>query len=152
VKGRRWILFVVVLLVGNVAAVSTLIASASGEGERQVLPDYYRRAAAWGQTMDRAQASADLGWTATVTDGAAGLLIDVADTDGLPISGAQVRVSAHHRAHADGGVEAVAVEAEAGHYRVGRTLDRAGLWDVDVHVHRGGGAWVRRYTVEHEAP
>jgi nitrogen fixation protein FixH len=152
VKGLRWILIVVALLAGNVIAVGTLIAKASGEGERQVLPDYYRRAAAWGQTMAEAQASADLGWRAEVADRAGGLTVRVTDRAGLPVTGAQVRIAARHRAHADGGVEAIAVEAEAGHYRVDRELDRGGLWDVDVHVHRGGGAWVRRFTVEHEAP
>jgi nitrogen fixation protein FixH len=147
----RWILFVVALLVGNVVAVGALVVSASGEGRRQVLPDYYRRATAWGQTMAEAQASADLGWRALVTDRPGGLTIHVTDRGGLPVTRAGVRISGHHRAHADGGVEATAVEAEAGHYRVECELTRPGLWDVDVHVHRGDGAWVRRFTVDHEA-
>jgi hypothetical protein len=41
-KGTRWIVLVVVLLLGNVLAVSGLIAASRGTPER-VVPEYQRR-------------------------------------------------------------------------------------------------------------
>ena len=150
-KGARWIAFVVVLLLGNVAAVGALIAASSGDADRRVLPDYYRRAAAWNQTMSAEKQSLDLGWSARVALRPDGLTVGVTDGRGEPVHGGAVRITARPRARADATVVWTALEAEPGQYRTSVPLSSRGLWDLDIQVHRADVAWTTRRVVDTEA-
>jgi nitrogen fixation protein FixH len=149
VKGTRWIVFVVVLLLGNVGAVSALIAAAGGSDGR-VLPDYYRRAAAWSQPASQIP---DLvpGWTARIEPRADGLTVWVADRDGQPVRGAAVRVAAQPVSATSGAVVWIAVEREPGEYRT-TVAPAPGRWELDLQVHRGDVAWTRRTSLEVTRP
>ena len=97
----RWIGIILALLGGNAVAVVILLVKAGPADASRVYPDYYQRAAAWDQTMERAQRAADLGWRATMTilrDGRAA--VRLVDAHGQPVVGATVAISGFHRGHA----------------------------------------------------
>jgi nitrogen fixation protein FixH len=150
-KGSRWIAFVVALLVGNLVAGGVLVA-ASRDGHRRVIPDYYRRAAAWDQTMNAERSSLDVGWKASVVLRPDGVTIALRDRDGLPVSGAAVRIVGHHRGHADHALTQILLEAEPGKYRSAVALPFPGLWELDVQAHRAAVSWVTHVVADSGAP
>ncbi len=140
----RWVGIIVGLLVGNALAVAVLLAMSSGQTGRQVLPDYYERAASWDSAMTEAQASADLGWRAEVVVEGRALTITVVDRAGVPVAGAAVELTVVPRGRVDATVTSTAVASarEAGVYRVTLAGARRGLHDVALRVVRGDERFV----------
>jgi nitrogen fixation protein FixH len=145
--GARWIAAVVGLLVGNAIAMGVLLAEA-GDPTPRVLPDYYRRAIAWDDTMAARRASAALGWTATPTLDGDRVAVVLVDAAGAPVSGATVTVTARHRSRADGVVAATLDEAAPGRYLGDLALARPGLHELEVTARRAGATFLASALVE----
>lgn len=142
----RWILAIVGLLAGNVAAMVILMVSAHAD-KAQIIPDYYEQAAHYDDVMAQDQKSSALAWQTQAKLDGGQLSIDVRDARGEPLTGAKVSVEGFHRAHA---AERFALDLAAtapGSYRGSQTL-RAGLHDLVVRVQRGDAVFVERLAVE----
>lgn len=143
--GTRWGVFVVGLLLGNVAMVGVLIV-ASSTNRPEVIPGYYDRAAAYDHELDDAERSRDLGWHATATLAADGVAVEVRDRAGLRIEDAKVSVTGFQRAFANDPLD-LALVGSGGSYRARREL-RTGVYDLQIAVERAGSRFVARQTTE----
>lgn len=146
-RGTLWIGFVVALLAGNVVAMGVLY-TASGDPEGRVLPDYYRKGAAYDDVMAEERASLELGWRAQPSLRGSGVEVQLADRDGAPIAGATVTVTVDPRGRADRTEAATLVEAAPGVYRGDVAAGARGLYVVAVRAERGEARFVASATVE----
>lgn len=104
-------------------------------------PDYYARASAWDTTMARARANVALGWRsdaklATWTRTGTPLLVALADSAGVPVTGAGVHVEFVDNLAPLRRVDAVAHETGKGRYESNVALPRPGLWELRLSVRR----------------
>lgn len=147
----RWIGIVVGLLVANAIAVGVLIAK-SGDPADRIVPDYYRRAVAWDDTVAALRASDELGWSAeaqlvALRPGAARVEIALARDTGAPLTGASVEVEVRHRSRATG-TTVTLTERSPGHYDADVALDSHGLHDLGVRARHGADHFAMAQTAE----
>jgi nitrogen fixation protein FixH len=143
---RRWAAAIVGLLAANAAAAGVLLVSANA-GESQVIPSYYERAARYDDEIEAAARSRALGWRVEVAAAGGALAVEVRDAAGGPVTGARVRVSGHHRAHAARRYELAAAAVGPGRYSAPAPAP-AGRHDVAIEIERGEERFVRRAVVE----
>jgi nitrogen fixation protein FixH len=140
---QLWPLAVVAVLAVTVGANVVIYLLARDPGAAVVERDYYRRAVAWDSTMADERRSAELGWRLQAELGAVGadgapLTVRLAGRDGVPLSGATVRVEAVHNRDAGHPVAAALVPAGDGRYAARLPLRHAGLWELRFTAARGG--------------
>ena len=142
-----WPGFVVALLMLSIIAAFQAFFAAQSDGGAQVVEAYYDAAIRFEDEQAARAASAALGWSATVEAepcDRARCPIDVVvlDRAGAPVEGlaGRLRTSRPQRA---GTVEELPLEASGapGRYRALAILDRAGLWDFELTLHRGTEAF-----------
>jgi nitrogen fixation protein FixH len=143
----KWIIAIVGLLAGNVAAMIILatIATATTPG---IVPDYYERAAHYDDAIDEAARSRALGWTIEVAlvDGA--VEVTTRDATATPVDGATVRVAGYPRAHATRRFDLTLVAIGHGRYRGVVPAAAAGVHDLTVRVERRAEVFSTQATVE----
>lgn len=146
-SGRSWIVFVVILLVANAAAMGFLIAKA-GDPTPRVLPDYYRKAVAWDETAAARRASDALGWSTAIELDRSHLTVRLTDRSGAPVAGAAIEVIARHRSRADQAVTLV-LDEQAGGVYVGTLPGRQpGLHELALTARRADDTFVASELVE----
>jgi len=146
-RGTFWIAFVIALLAGNAVAMGVLLAE-SGDPSARVMPDYYRRAVAWDQSMADSQASADLGWAASARLVGGELEVTIAGADGAPVDRAAVTATVRHRSVATGAT--VTLQGGAGRYTARIAAAQPGLYVVDLVATRGAERFVSSLTIHRE--
>ena len=141
-KGTNWIIGVVVILALTVAANVWLITVASDDPSVALEPDYYQKGVAFDSTIAQGKRNAALGWRVTpalapITDGrATELRVRLADSTGVAIAGATVKVEAMANARADVRLNAT-LAADGADYVVRLPIARAGLWEFRFSVTQG---------------
>lgn len=142
----KWIIAIVGLLAGNIAAMIILatIASATTPG---IVPDYYDRAARYDDTIDEAARSRALGWSVEVTIDGGAVEVALRDARASSLDGATVRVSGYPRARATRQFDVMLIAVGQGRYRAALPTT-AGVHDVTVVVERGGERFTAQATVE----
>ena len=146
-KGRFWIAFVVGLLVTNAVAMGAMIAQA-GDPTPRVLPDYYKKAVAFDETIAERRASAELGWVATVTRTGRDAQVVLADAAGAPVAGAAVDVTIRPRSRADRLAAVTLTEAAPGRYAAAFAPGQRGLHEIEVRATRGAERFVTTAVTE----
>jgi nitrogen fixation protein FixH len=144
--GAKWILIIVGLLVGNVAAMVILMLAAS-TSSAGVIPNYYDKAAHYDDAIDQANANRALGWHVAVSLDGTAVGVRVTDANGASLDGASVRVSGYPRAHAAHGIDVALVARSAGTYEAKLASRALGWHDLVVEVTRGGERFVERTSV-----
>jgi nitrogen fixation protein FixH len=124
---------VVAFLVGSVLSQVALLSAATSDGGAQVEPDYYDRAVAWDEHMERQGASARLGWTATLDlrDGRG--VLTLTDEEGAPVAPKKVEVIVT-RPHVSGVIATRELDLSAADMGFELPHGQPGLWDVRVEV------------------
>ncbi len=143
----RWILIIVGLLVGNVAAMVILATVASATAPA-VVPQYYDRAAHYDDAIDEAARSTALGWSATVRLTAASVAVEVRDATKAPLDGAVVKVTGYPRAHATRIIDVTLEATGHGTYVGGLPFTAVGVHDLTVVVERRGERFTMPATVD----
>jgi nitrogen fixation protein FixH len=123
-----------------------VLVAASSSSRPEIIPAYYDRAVAYDHELDEAERSRHLGWHATATLATDGLVVEVTDRAGAPITDAKVSIVGFQRAYASEALD-LALVATGGNYRARRAL-RAGVYDLQIRVDRAGVEFVARQTVE----
>lgn len=155
-RGWQWPLLVVAALAFTVGVNVVMLFAAKADPNGTVTePDYYRKAVEWDRAMARQAASAQLGWTAAATIGAAArdgrdVAVTIVDAEGRPLSGADVVVTLIHNLAAATHVEGHLLERESGRYSQRIAAPAAGRWEVRVEARRGEQRYTR--TLHAEAP
>ncbi|MFN0250040.1 MAG: FixH family protein [Kofleriaceae bacterium] len=141
----KWIIAIVGLLAGNIAAMIILatIATATTPG---IVPDYYERAAHYDDAIDEAARSRALGWSVGLTLASGTVEASIRDASASPLDGAIVRVTGYPRAHATRRFDLTLVAIGHGRYRA--VLPSVGVHDLTVVVERGGERFATQVTVE----
>jgi hypothetical protein len=143
--GRRWIAFVVCLLLGNVLAGVVLIAAAH-HGASRVLPDYYAKGVHYDDAIDQAQHNRVLAWHVDVSldDGIA--TVTATDMHGEPLERAVVHIDGIERADAARAIAGELIATAPGQYR-GR-VGGIGWIDVSVTIDRGHDRYAHQLALE----
>jgi len=142
-RGARWPLAVTAILGLTVAANIWLIRTASGDPSFAIEENYYERGVHWDDELAQRAANRALGWkvVATMTQDATGngavLHLVLTDSAVAPIEGASVVVRAMHVARARNPVQVTLASAGPGQYQARLSVERAGLWELRIDVHRG---------------
>ncbi len=142
----KWISAIVGLLTFNVVAMVTL-AVAANDGETQVIPAYYEKAAHYDDALDQAQKNHDLGWHANVTLTGDRVEVAVRDATGAPLDGAKVQVTGYQRAHANQAIALDLVGVGNGTYRA-MTHARAGVHDLTTTVEYRGAVFTQHAAID----
>lgn len=137
--GGRWIAGVVTTLTGGVIAIVVLIVFAQRATAGRIVPNYYKRAAAYDGDIATANASRALGWTASVGLTTAGAQVCLRDRAGQPLT-AHVDVVAAHRAHPASPGLGGGATATDGCATIGMALT-LGIHDVTVTADAGDQHW-----------
>ena len=152
-RGWYWPLLLALGMSGIVGVNVWMLVVASGDANGAVVePDYYRKAVAWDSTMAVRAASDLLKWRAEVsltgaTGAAAMLEIQLADSVGGGVAGAQVAATLIHNADAARHVEVTLRDLGDGRYVGEPTLTHGGLWEVRISAVRGAAHFVHtRHT------
>ena len=146
-RGTVWIVIVVGLLVGNAVAMGVLVAEA-GDPTPRVMPDYYRKAIAWDETVAARRASDALGWSARASLEGDRLAVELVDATGAPLRGAAVTITARPRSRADEITAATLAEGAPGRYAAAVGLARAGLHEIEITARIGDAAFLATVLVE----
>ena len=142
-RGIGWPIAVTVILGTTIAANIWLIRVASGDPSFAVEENYYQRGVHWDDEMAQRARNVSLGWklAASLSPIQAGrgsdLRIALSDSEVRPINGASVVVKVVHVARANDPVEVSLVAGAPGQYEARVPLERAGLWELRIDVHRG---------------
>jgi nitrogen fixation protein FixH len=142
-RGARWPLAVTTILGLTVAANIWLIRTASGDPSFAIEENYYERGVHWDDELAQRATNRALGWriVATMTPEATGngavLLLVLTDSAVAPIEGASVVVKAMHVARARSPLQVTLASAGPGQYQARLPVERAGLWEFRIDVHRG---------------
>jgi nitrogen fixation protein FixH len=142
-RGAVWPLGVTTILGLTVAANIWLIRIAGADPSFAVEENYYERGVRWDDELAQRARNRALGWSlgtalAPIAPGkGAQLTIALRDSTVAPINGASVVVKALHVARAGDAVEITLEPGGAGEYRATVPIERAGLWELRIDVHRG---------------
>lgn len=140
--GTRWKAGVVGSLAGVVGLYVVLIRIAADPAALAHDERYYQHAINHDAERAIAQRNARLGWrvalaaTPVVAPGPGVFTATVTDAAGAPVTGATVRLTAFHLAHANVVTTAQASPGAGGYVAKVEAL-RPGLWEVEVEVYRG---------------
>lgn len=142
-KGLFWPWFVGALLVATVGGQGIMYYAATHDPTFAIEPDYYAKAVAWDSTMARERASAALGWRAwvTIARGPAGrprLSVRVADSTGVPVTGANVRAVLISNLDAAHPLAVDLPDSARGQYEADLDRPHVGLWEVRLDVRTAG--------------
>ena len=142
-RGTLWPVAVAGILGVTVAGNIWLIRVASADPSFAVEENYYQRGVHWDDEMAQRARNVALGWklAASLSPIQAGrgsdLRIALSDSVVQPINGASVVVRAVHVARARHPVEVILRAAAPGEYHAVVPIERAGLWELRIDVHRG---------------
>jgi len=138
----RWTLAITGMLVfGILLSVGGAVIAV--HGMPMVEEDYYNKAIHWDDQLDKARASAALGWSADIsvghdatTTGERALILRLTDKSGAPIEAATVNVAFFHRADPLNLHQAQLVSTGNGIYAASVPLNRAGIWEFRLSASR----------------
>lgn len=143
-RGTQWPLAVAGILGLTIAANVWLIRIANTDPSFAVEENYYQRGIRWDEELAQRARNDSLGWQlvtslSPIEEGrGAGLRIALRDATVAPIAGAAVVVRAMHVARASHPVDVtLRPAADVGAYEAVVPLERAGLWELRIDVHRG---------------
>jgi len=145
---KLWPIAIVAVLALTVGANVVILVAARDPHAAALEPDYYHKAVTWDSTLAVERSSAALGWRTDatldrLTLDRARLTVTLRDAAGAPVTGATVRVEAIHNLQSDVRVHAdPAAAAAPGVYVAELPLRLAGLWELRLHVTRGGATFV----------
>lgn len=140
------VLAAVVAFFGVVVAVDSaflIAAYRSHPGQVSVTP--YEDGLAFNREVARRRAQVALGWTAAVAPSAGGLVVELRDSVGAPVSGQQLSGLLRRPATEAGEFRLTFSEASPGHY-LARVRPAPGAWDVTVRSDKGAFEAERRLT------
>jgi nitrogen fixation protein FixH len=134
---------IVGVLAVTVGANVAMMVAARDPNAYVVEPDYYHKAVNWDSTMAQARASAALGWQVDAalrdwTPQGTTLLVQLADSTGAPLAGADVKVELINNLSPETPVHAAPADAGGGRYESRVVLARPGLWELRLQVRRAG--------------
>ena len=140
-RGLGWPIGVATILALTVAANIWVAFVAGDDPSFSIEQDYYTKAVQWDSTLARAQESARLGWRLApmlgeMTSDGARLRVQLVDSTGAPVEGAQVKVAAFFNARADRIIQATLTPA-SGDYEAQLPVTHAGQWELRFDVTRG---------------
>ena len=147
-RGMWWPLAVAAILGLTIGANIWLVRVATHDPSFAVEEDYYQRGVHWDDEMAQRARNAALGWRidASVSPIRQGygsdLRIALNDAAIAPIEGASVVVRAVHVARAGTPVDITLTASGPGEYEARVPIERAGMWELHIDVHRG----VDRFT------
>jgi len=106
------------------------------------VPDAYDRGIAYNDVLDERAAQAALGWTAALgaeltTGTTAAISVDLTDSEGAPVTGAEVTILFRRTTHDGEDTSVTLSELNEGTYTANVELPGAGQWDVRGHAERG---------------
>jgi nitrogen fixation protein FixH len=142
-RGTAWPLAVTTILGLTVAANIWLIRVANGDPSFAIEENYYQRGVQWDDELAQRAHNRALGWRLVATmspirqGGGALLQIALTDSAVAPIAGASVVVKAVHIARAGNPMEVTLSSRVPGEYEARMPIERAGLWELRIDVHRG---------------
>jgi nitrogen fixation protein FixH len=142
-RGASWPLAVTVILGLTVAANIWLIRIASNDPSFAIEENYYQRGVRWDEELAQRASNLALGWKLVATmsrvERGRGARLNIALTDSAvaPIAGASVVVTALHVARARDAMEITLSAHKPGEYEGFVPIERAGLWELRIDVHRG---------------
>ncbi|MEP7345060.1 MAG: FixH family protein [Gemmatimonadaceae bacterium] len=148
-RGMQWPLGIVAVLVISTLGQLWFAAIANRDQAFAVEDDYYNKAIHWDAELAQRQENGVLGWHIVPTlqlgrgDGEGALSIELRDSTGAGITGADVQVLAMHNARAARQLAAALAEVGDGTYRTLLPAQRAGEWELRFSVRRG----THRFTV-----
>lgn len=99
-----------------------------------VTDEAYNRGLAYNETIEAAEAQEALGWQSSVRLGDTGLVFEITDTVGKPLSGASVRAEISRPIEADQGQIVSLNEARPGVYSADIEFPADGQWDARVFL------------------
>jgi nitrogen fixation protein FixH len=140
--GTRWKAGVIASLAGVVGLYVVLIRVAADPAALAHDERYYQHAINHDAEQAMQQRAERLGWQVQVSStppaspAPQGFTARVLDRAGSPVTGATVRFTAYHLAHAND-VSALHASPSADGYTATLAGMRPGLWDVEVEVYRG---------------
>ena len=142
-RGTRWPVAVTAILGLTVAANIGLITIARQDPSFAVEENYYQRGLHWDDELAQRAHNEKLGWRLLATlapierGRGAELRVALRDAAIAPIPDASIVVRAIHVARANDPVEVTLKPSGSGEYRALVPLERAGLWELRIAVHRG---------------
>ncbi|MBL8999414.1 MAG: FixH family protein, partial [Gemmatimonadetes bacterium] len=148
-RGLFWPALILLLLAGNACIVAATIYLATSDGSFGVEPDYYRKAVEWDQSARLRRQGERLGWTVESSlappsrAGEPGRLEvrllgpqrEAAERASLDGAAVEFEVFAHARS-ADR-QRGTLTDLGGGKYAGAVRIDRAGVWEVRLTIHRG---------------
>jgi nitrogen fixation protein FixH len=145
-SARRWIAFIVALLVAPMVVTVVLVARVAQDPSFAVEPDYYQRSLAWDEVMAQERRNVELGWSlylvrdprAVPPGGVSPVEIGLSDRGGHPLDGATIRVEAFHNARAAEVLAATLAPRGSGRYLAALPIHRPGLWELRFTVQARG--------------
>lgn len=163
-RGWQWPLLVTLALAFTVGVNVVMLFAASADPNGTVVEeDYYRKAVEWDRTMARRAASAALGWTATVSVGAADaggasgasgaaasriVTVDLRDAEGSAITDAEVSAVLIHNREAATPVSVALASNGDGRYAAAAPLAHAGQWELRIVARRAAQRFETSMRVE----
>ena len=148
-KGIQWPLGIVAVLALSTAGQIWFAVVANRDKAVAVEVDYYNKAVHWNDELAQRQHSVMLGWHIVPAlqlgrgNGDGALSIELRDSAGVAITGAEVHVLAMNNARAARQLSATMAEVGGGIYRAPLPARRAGEWELRFTVRRG----VERFAV-----
>ncbi len=147
--GMQWPLGIAAVLVLSTVGQIWFAVVANRDQAFAVEGDYYAKAIHWDAELAQRQENALLGWRIAPTlqlgkeNGEGALSIELRDSTGVGITGADVQVLAMHNARAARQLSATLAEVGEGTYRAPLPARRPGEWELRFSVRRG----TQRFTV-----
>ena len=157
-RGNVWPLAVTAVLSLTVAANIWLIRIANSDPSFAVEENYYQRGVRWDEELAQRARNRALGWKLAAhlspieTGRGADLRIALTDSVVRPIAGASVVVTAMHVARAGHPVEITMVASGPGEYEARVPIERAGLWELRIDVHRGVDRFTATERLDAQSP
>jgi nitrogen fixation protein FixH len=141
-RGQFWPVFLVGLILANVAFDLSLVFLVSSDRSFAVEKDYYQKGLHWNDEMAQQRTNGRLGWTADVTvhpsgvPGESEIVATLRDAQGAPVGDAIVTADVFHNARAADVQEARFAPRPDGRYVARLPLRRPGVWEFRVHAVR----------------
>lgn len=142
-RGMGWPLAITAILGLTVAANIWLIRVATHDPSFAVEEDYYQRGVHWDDELAQRARNSALGWRVDASASpirhgyGSDLRIALNDAAISPIEGALVVVRAVHVARAGNPVDITLTPYAPGEYEARVPIERAGVWELHIDVHRG---------------